>query len=217
MLTSINMLSWAIPLRNKNFSKNTKLLGLANSFAGGIFLMLAFGHMLPHSVAVLTSIGKDVNLSFQCTLLGYLLVFFIEKIAFDSHAILHDVMDSDVNGEICLDHRDSQHVGENNHDHGHGHIITPLHSIESVDNMLSSNMDVGDIGGIGGMGGVSPMERAAQYQENKGVAPVGPSLQPVSDHSHKGHSHGTNEGTSSSHALSPKSAIILLAAMSVHR
>lgn len=84
------MLSWAIPLRNKNLTNNSKLLGLANAFAGGIFLMLAFGHMLPHSVGVLESIGKDRNIAFKFTLVGYLLVFFIEKIAFNSHALLHE-------------------------------------------------------------------------------------------------------------------------------
>lgn len=87
------MLSWAIPLRNKSLTENSKLLGLANAFAGGIFLMLAFGHMLPHSVGVLESIGHDKNIAFKFTLVGYLLVFFIEKIAFNSHAMLHEVMD----------------------------------------------------------------------------------------------------------------------------
>ena len=92
------MLSWAIPLRNKSLTENSKVLGLANSFAGGIFLMLAFGHMLPHSVGVLESIGKDRNIAFKFTLVGYLLVFFIEKIAFNSHALLHDAME-DKSGE----------------------------------------------------------------------------------------------------------------------
>ena len=87
------MLSWAIPLRSKNLTNNSKLLGLANAFAGGIFLMLAFGHMLPHSVTVFDSIGQDRNIAFKFTLVGYLLVFFIEKIAFDSHALLHEATD----------------------------------------------------------------------------------------------------------------------------
>ena len=87
------MLSWAIPLRSKNLTNNSKLLGLANAFAGGIFLMLAFGHMLPHSVTVFESIGKDRNIAFKFTLVGYLLVFFIEKIAFDSHALMHEATD----------------------------------------------------------------------------------------------------------------------------
>ena len=60
--------------------------------------MLAFGHMLPHSVGVLESIGKDRNIAFKFTLVGYLLVFFIEKIAFNSHALLHDAME-DKSGE----------------------------------------------------------------------------------------------------------------------
>ena len=92
-LTSINMISWALPLRNKNFTKDSKLLGIANCFAGGIFLMLAFGHMLPHSIEVLGSIGADRNMAFKYCLLGYLVVFFIEKMAFDAHSIIHEVMD----------------------------------------------------------------------------------------------------------------------------
>ena len=105
------MLSWAIPLRNKNLTSNSKLLGLANAFAGGIFLMLAFGHMLPHSVEVLESIGKDRNIAFKFTLLGYLLVFFIEKIAFNSHALLHE-------------------AGSAGNEHTHSHSHSPQGSVQ---------------------------------------------------------------------------------------
>lgn len=62
--------------------------------------MLAFGHMLPHSVHVLESIGSDKNMAFKFTLLGYLLVFFIEKIAFDGLQIMH---------EHTVDQKDNNH------------------------------------------------------------------------------------------------------------
>jgi zinc transporter 1/2/3 len=80
------MLSWYIPLKNKNLTNNSSLLSLANAFSGGIFLMLAFGHMMPHSIEVLKSLDKDINITFKFVLFGYLLVFFIEKIAFNSHS-----------------------------------------------------------------------------------------------------------------------------------
>jgi zinc transporter ZupT len=94
-LTSVNILCFAIPLFNESVSGNKQFLSLANAFAGGIFLMLAFGHMLPHSIHILESIGKDRNIAFYATLVGYLLVFFIEKVAFAS---AHAEGDKDVEG-----------------------------------------------------------------------------------------------------------------------
>jgi zinc transporter 1/2/3 len=87
LLTLINVLCFTLPLYNEKISGNTYILSLANSFAAGIFLMLAFGHMLPHSLTILESIGKDKNLAFYMTLIGYLIVFFIENVAFDVHHV----------------------------------------------------------------------------------------------------------------------------------
>jgi len=50
MLTSINVLCWLLPLRAKNFAENKLLLSLANAFSGGVFLSLAFGHLIPECV-----------------------------------------------------------------------------------------------------------------------------------------------------------------------
>lgn len=137
------MLSWAIPLRNKNLTNNSKLLGLANAFAGGIFLMLAFGHMLPHSVSVFESIGTDKNIAFKFTLVGYLLVFFIEKIAFDSHALMHEATDD---------------IETHSAPHGLGHIGGQINAIQYTNEQSeraytsvlhdSSNPVSGGLGGI---------------------------------------------------------------------
>lgn len=51
-LSLLNVACWALPMRNKNLSQNSNILSLANCFAGGIFMMLAFGHMIPHSIEV---------------------------------------------------------------------------------------------------------------------------------------------------------------------
>ena len=86
--------------------------------------MLAFGHMLPHSVGVLESIGADRNIAFKFTLVGYLLVFFIEKIAFNSHALLHDAMD-------------------NGSDTAHTHTHNTHNTVKEVTNIMSENVQYG--------------------------------------------------------------------------
>lgn len=106
-LTGFNICCWALPLRSRNFSQNKFSLGIANAFSGGIFLMLAFSHMMPHSAEIFESIGLSGDNTFKFTLLGYLSVFFFEKILLDSHSMLH-----------------SASTSSDGHDHGpdsHGH------------------------------------------------------------------------------------------------
>lgn len=42
-----SLLSGIFPTVNKNCRENPKILGIANSFAGGVFLAIAFVHILP--------------------------------------------------------------------------------------------------------------------------------------------------------------------------
>ena len=105
ILTAINVLCWLIPLRNKAISDNQLAMSLANAFSGGVFLSLAFGHLIPECVH-----GFDLNVwpetaPFLFVLLGYLLIFFVEKVAFDAHDILHEMKS-----------------GDHGHSHSHGHL-----------------------------------------------------------------------------------------------
>lgn len=86
ILTSINVICWLGPLKNKKFSENKLGLSLANAFSGGVFLSLAFGHFLPECVHGFQ--GYNEALPFMVCLGGYLLIFFVEKVAFDTHSIL---------------------------------------------------------------------------------------------------------------------------------
>lgn len=90
ILTAINVLCWLIPLRSKKISENKLALSLANAFSGGVFLSLAFGHLIPECVH-----GFDASLPevapYLLVLLGYLLIFFVEKVAFDAHEIMHEM------------------------------------------------------------------------------------------------------------------------------
>jgi zinc transporter 1/2/3 len=77
-------------------------MGLANAFSGGVFLSLAFGHLLPHAVDELTSLHAAGRTRLPAGLspaacacgmaaAGYLVVFVVERILFDTEAMLHEV------------------------------------------------------------------------------------------------------------------------------
>jgi hypothetical protein len=88
-LTTLNVLCWLIPLRSKKISENKLALSLANAFSGGVFLSLAFGHLIPECVHGFE--GYNEVTPYVLVLSGYLLIFFVEKVAFDAHEILHEM------------------------------------------------------------------------------------------------------------------------------
>lgn len=89
-LTTTNVVFWLLPLRFSKISDNKVALGLANAFSGGVFLSLAFGHLIPECVH---GFAGDYNeaLPYMIVLGGYLLIFFVEKVAFDAHGALHEM------------------------------------------------------------------------------------------------------------------------------
>lgn len=89
MLTTINVICWLIPLRSKKISDNQLALSLANAFSGGVFLSLAFVHLIPECTHGFVNWPEATP--FALILLGYLLIFFVEKVAFDAHDILHEM------------------------------------------------------------------------------------------------------------------------------
>lgn len=50
LLTGLNVVCWLVPMKIKRFRENQQLISLANAFSGGVFLSLAFGHMIPHAM-----------------------------------------------------------------------------------------------------------------------------------------------------------------------
>ena len=92
MLTTINVVCWLVPLRSKKISENKLGLSLANAFSGGVFLSLAFGHLIPECVHGFDGVGGiNEALPYMIVLGGYLLIFFVEKVAFDAHDIMHEM------------------------------------------------------------------------------------------------------------------------------
>lgn len=91
-LTALNVFCWLAPLKNKKFSENKLGLSLANAFSGGVFLSLAFGHLLPECVHGFH--GYNEALPFMIALGGYLLIFFVEKVAFDTQSLMESGEDN---------------------------------------------------------------------------------------------------------------------------
>ena len=89
ILTTINVVCWLVPLRSKKISENKLGLSLANAFSGGVFLSLAFGHLIPECIHGFGEVNEA--LPYMIVLGGYLLIFFVEKVAFDAHDILHEM------------------------------------------------------------------------------------------------------------------------------
>ena len=111
ILTTINVMCWLVPLKSKRITENKLGLSLANAFSGGVFLSLAFGHLIPECVHEFKGIG-DVNeaLPYMIVLGGYLLIFFVEKVAFDAHEILHEM---ESGGGLIDDSKPKAKVSEN--------------------------------------------------------------------------------------------------------
>lgn len=124
ILTTINVACWLLPLRSKKITENKLGLSLANAFSGGVFLSLAFGHLIPECVHGFHDYQESVP--YMLVLAGYLLIFFVEKVAFDAHDILHE-MEHGGTGHSHSHGNDKAQVSENGTDHvpsaGRGAVI----------------------------------------------------------------------------------------------
>ena len=97
-LTAINVICWLGPLQSKKIADNQLALSLANAFSGGVFLSLAFFHLIPECVHGFDSTWPETA-PFAMVLAGYLIIFFVEKVAFDAHDILHEMQQGGGGGD----------------------------------------------------------------------------------------------------------------------
>ena len=77
-----------MPYFIKKCRTSTKFLGIANAFAGGLFLGIGLFHVLPESAEMLEE-STEIPVAYFCAFLSYALILFVEKVAFNSHALLH--------------------------------------------------------------------------------------------------------------------------------
>ncbi|CAM9828363.1 unnamed protein product [Chrysoparadoxa australica] len=88
-LTTLNAACWLLPMKMKRFVDNKMAMSVASAFSGGVFLSLAFGHMIPHAQHGFEGMDVPNSVPYYLTLGGYMLIFFVEKVAFDTHAVMH--------------------------------------------------------------------------------------------------------------------------------
>ena len=79
LLCAFNAACWAAPLRFKRFTGSSQKLGVASTFSGGVFLALAFGHMVPEAAEAFGEGGAAA--ACRWTLGGYLLIWAVERLA----------------------------------------------------------------------------------------------------------------------------------------
>lgn len=84
-LCCFNALCWSLPLRFRRLTSSERVLGVASTFSGGVFLTLAFVHMMPEAAGAFASgaIASADAMSLACcwTLAGYLLIWGVERAA----------------------------------------------------------------------------------------------------------------------------------------
>ena len=131
-----------MPYYIKKFRTSTKFLSISNSFSGGLFLGIGLFHVLPESAEKLEQLS--LPWAYFCAYLSYALILFVEKVAFNSHSLIHGHGDSseeprvsveplpslssgrptenaDTNDKLIDKEKEGEKEHENEHEHQHEH------------------------------------------------------------------------------------------------
>ncbi len=89
------LISGMFPTWSPSCRESPKILGIANSFAGGVFLAIALMHITPEMIETWDELneGKDKIFPMPELLIfcGYTIILIIDKVLFDTHALFeHD-------------------------------------------------------------------------------------------------------------------------------
>ena len=90
-----------MPYYIKAFRTSTKFLSISNAFAGGLFLGIGLFHVLPEGAEKLAEFS--LPWAYFCAYLSYALILFVEKVAFNSHSLLHGHGNSHKDAKITVD------------------------------------------------------------------------------------------------------------------
>ena len=92
------LLAGLFPTWSKGCRESPKILGIANSFAGGVFLAIAFVHILPEESETYIAYQQENKpekekifpLPYAMVFAGYTLILIIDKVMFDTHALFDE-------------------------------------------------------------------------------------------------------------------------------
>ena len=84
------MIAGLIPTCSEGCRTNPKILGIANSFAAGVFMAIALMHVLPEMIERWTEIVSPARvfpLPELMAFIGYTLILSLDKVLFDTHVL----------------------------------------------------------------------------------------------------------------------------------
>ena len=89
------LLSGAFPTYSESCRESPKILGIANSFAGGVFIAIAIMHITPEQIETWNDLprneGKEVfPLPELLIFFGYTLILILDKVLFDTSGLFAD-------------------------------------------------------------------------------------------------------------------------------
>ena len=94
------MLAVILPTRIPVCKRNPAMLGIANAFGGGVFIAIAFMHILPEANEDYAEICHDFlgipedkdcyPLPYFLYFAGYVLILLLDKVMFDTHSVMGD-------------------------------------------------------------------------------------------------------------------------------
>lgn len=96
----------------KSCRESTKFLNFANAFSGGLFLGIGLFHILPEAHESLEEL-TSAPLAFFLAFASYALILFVEKVAFNSHALVHGHGHGHGHGHDHHEHHEHGHDCEN--------------------------------------------------------------------------------------------------------
>jgi len=97
-------------------------LGLMNAFSGGIFLSAGLTHILPHVIEASASVTwspQAYPLPYALVCLGYMLIFFVERVLFHTHG--HTLEEHDHDEEHDAEEGGNANTAKHSHSHSHSH------------------------------------------------------------------------------------------------
>ena len=89
------LLSGYFPTWSSSCRESPKILGIANSFASGVFIAIAIVHILPEEAGNWASLNPETEdpfpLPYFLMFCGYCIILIIDKVMFDTHSLFeHD-------------------------------------------------------------------------------------------------------------------------------
>jgi len=83
------------PICSPTCRESPRILGIANSFAGGIFLGIAFMHIMPEEIEAWNTLPGNVGhpvfpVPEMLLFIGYTIILILDKVLFDAHALFDE-------------------------------------------------------------------------------------------------------------------------------